>query len=201
MNQVAHMPPRSELLMLSPEVKTELQEIERSLSFPSRLDDYTELLPVGRCQGYLEMTAHRERACTPDIAANAVKNIAGVYPRSSIGDPDRWAGAVVAILAEFPEAVVHRCWHPLTGIMRTSKFLPVPAEIVAWCDAERQRQRMLRYRAKWMIDERERRIQVREEEERREEERRTFLAIHPEGPQSLLRRRAAEEEPAVAKAA
>lgn len=156
MNQIVPMRPCA----ASPSAmsrREELEAIEASLSRASSLHDGTDLLSAETCQRYLDETAERELRCTPDVAIKALTNITGVYPKSSIADPSIWAAAATAILMEFPASVVQRCGHPVTGIVRTAKFTPVPAEIAAWCDAERTRQRALRYRASWMLKERARR--------------------------------------------
>lgn len=119
----------------------------------------TPLVPAEVCQRYLAETESRTLPATPEAVAEAVENIASVYPKSSIADPKRWVAAVGMILAEYPNSVVQRCGHPVTGIMRTVKFVPVPAEIDAWCRGEQARQRGLRYLAQRTLAEHERRAQ------------------------------------------
>ena len=47
-----------------------------------------------------------------------------------------YIGALAHMLASYPKTVAVRCADPVNGIVRTCKFLPQPADIVAWCERE-----------------------------------------------------------------
>jgi hypothetical protein len=60
----------------------------------------------------------------------------GCYRRDDAHDPDTYAAAISAVLAEYPESVVRYVTDPRTGIPRKLKFLPSVAEVAEACDHE-----------------------------------------------------------------
>jgi hypothetical protein len=49
-----------------------------------------------------------------------------------------YAGAMAEILMSYPKAVATACADPIHGVVRGLKFMPVPADVIAWCE-NRQR--------------------------------------------------------------
>lgn len=77
------------------------------------------------------------------------------------GQADRsYIGAIAEILAYYPKQVALACAHPLNGVSRETKFMPTPADVIAWCErrtsplheqAERERRvaEQLKARHEW----------------------------------------------------
>lgn len=47
-----------------------------------------------------------------------------------------YAGAMAEILMSYPKAVATACADPVHGVVRNLKFMPVPADVIAWCENE-----------------------------------------------------------------
>lgn len=81
-------------------------------------------------------------------AIEAVGKIVRSYNGGKNADAG-YIGALAHMLASFPRSVAMRCVDPVKGIVRTCKFLPQPADVVAWCERDgeplhRDRDRELR---------------------------------------------------------
>jgi hypothetical protein len=88
------------------------------------------------------------------------ETIFSCYRKDEVHSPDTYAAAVIAVLSEYPKAVVAYVSDPRTGITGRSKFLPSVAEIREACEeevarlfqaAERERriERQLAEREQW----------------------------------------------------
>lgn len=60
----------------------------------------------------------------------------GCYRRGDAEDPETYATAVAAVLAEYSPAIVQRVTDPRTGLAGRSKFLPTVSEVREACEAE-----------------------------------------------------------------
>ena len=49
-----------------------------------------------------------------------------------------YAGAMAEIFMSYPKAVAVACADPIDGVVRGLKFMPVPSDVIAWCE-NRQR--------------------------------------------------------------
>jgi len=59
----------------------------------------------------------------------------GCYRTGEANDPNTYAAAIAAILAEYDSETIKRVTDPRTGIARALRFLPNPAEVAAASDA------------------------------------------------------------------
>lgn len=48
--------------------------------------------------------------------------------------PHSYVGTIAALLCSFPRSVAVQCADPLRGLVRTCKFIPTVADVVAWCE-------------------------------------------------------------------
>jgi hypothetical protein len=71
------------------------------------------------------------------IASHINRLISG-FRRDDYADALGFVTQVGVMLSDYPDEVIEYVCSPKTGLLRTSKFAPVPAEIVAACD-ERMR--------------------------------------------------------------
>ena len=62
----------------------------------------------------------------------------GCYRRDEANDPEIYIAAVAAILSEYPRSVIEYVTDPRTGLPRTSKWPPNPAEVSEACDARKR---------------------------------------------------------------
>lgn len=60
--------------------------------------------------------------------------IFGAYNRSDVGDPEIFVANTIAMLAQFPEAVMTEVCSPRTGIQTRIKWPPKPPELREWCE-------------------------------------------------------------------
>ena len=69
-------------------------------------------------------------------AIEAATAIIERYPNGGANAGDSYIGALAAMLASYPRQVAMRCADPVRGIVRTCKFLPTVADVVAFCERE-----------------------------------------------------------------
>lgn len=50
--------------------------------------------------------------------------------------PDSYIGALASVLAQYPRCVTTFAGDPHKGVPRETRFLPTPADVVAWCERE-----------------------------------------------------------------
>lgn len=72
----------------------------------------------------------------PKVAAERTRILVGCYPNGKPSDPEVYASAVAAVLAQYPPEIVQRVTDPRVGLVRRCRFLPSIAEIVSACDEE-----------------------------------------------------------------
>lgn len=89
--------------------------------------------------------------------AKYVKLLLGCFRTGDATDPEVYAGAVIAVLADYPDDVIERVVDPRSGIPSRMNWLPTIAEIKTACeDLYGHRRRMAEWdaRAKAQIAER-----------------------------------------------
>lgn len=59
----------------------------------------------------------------------------GCYRKGDANDPDTYVAAVTAVLARYPEDIIMRVTHPVTGLPSRQNFLPTVKEVTDECDA------------------------------------------------------------------
>lgn len=62
----------------------------------------------------------------------------GCYRRDEANNPEVYIAAVAAVLSEFQPDVIEYVTDPRTGLPRTSKWPPNPAEVAEACEARRR---------------------------------------------------------------
>jgi hypothetical protein len=72
---------------------------------------------------------------SPSYALKAAKQLVGCFPHARPPEPETYAGALGATLAQYPQAIVNECVDPRVGLVRKLRFPPTVASIVEWCDA------------------------------------------------------------------
>lgn len=68
-------------------------------------------------------------------ALKAAKQLVGSWPHSRPPEPEIYAAALGATLAQYPPRIVNECVDPRAGLARKREFPPTVASIVEWCDA------------------------------------------------------------------
>src|SRR6266516_951033 len=71
---------------------------------------------------------------SPKEAIRAAKQLVGGVPHAKPPDPEVYAGAIAAVLAQYPLGVVKECVDPRTGLARNREFPPTVYSVVVWCD-------------------------------------------------------------------
>lgn len=80
-------------------------------------------------------TALTTPTTSPSVALKAAKQLVGCFPHARPPEPETYAAALGATLAQYPPAIVAECVDPRVGLARTREFPPTVAAIVEWCDA------------------------------------------------------------------
>lgn len=71
----------------------------------------------------------------PSEALEVVGALLDLYPNGRASAKPHIAG-LAKILCEYPRQVARQASHPVLGVARDTKFIPVPADVIAWCDRE-----------------------------------------------------------------
>lgn len=76
-------------------------------------------------------------------AIEAATAVISGYPNGGTNAGDSYIGALASTLMGYPRQIALRCadfprrpGQPLRGISATCRFLPTPADIIAWCEKE-----------------------------------------------------------------
>ncbi len=95
----------------------------------------SELKPLAASfRQLIESSNECNNSTSPQDAVRAAGILFGCYRRSDAADPDTYAAAVAAVLADYSPAIVKRVTDPRTGLPGRSKFLPTVSEIKEACD-------------------------------------------------------------------
>ena len=70
-----------------------------------------------------------------EYAAQRARLLFGCYRKGDANDPETYVAAVTVVLAEYSGETIRRVTDPRTGLPRTNKFMPNPAEVAEACDA------------------------------------------------------------------
>jgi hypothetical protein len=86
------------------------------------------------------MVADAEQAlsarASSDVVRAAVSTILAAYRTPDFLDPAAFVRMATEALEDCPAVTLFRLASPKTGIVRTAKWPPTIAELVAWCDAD-----------------------------------------------------------------
>jgi hypothetical protein len=77
-----------------------------------------------------------EEPAGPDVARQALTRIVKAYPPTEVIDPKSFIDDAIEALEDFPSIFVEAMADPKVGIVRTSKFAPRIAELVAFCESQ-----------------------------------------------------------------
>lgn len=100
-----------------------------------------------------------EARLLPSEALEAVSSMLRGYAHKGQAD-EEYIKNFAALLMRYPRTVAIACAHPVNGVVRTTPFLPTPADIIGWCekasqplqnalDHERRIQSQLEQRDEW----------------------------------------------------
>lgn len=71
---------------------------------------------------------------TASYAAERAKLLLGCYRTGDANDPATYVAAIAATLAHYPEDIITRVTHPVTGLPSRNKWLPSVNEVREACD-------------------------------------------------------------------
>jgi hypothetical protein len=74
--------------------------------------------------------------------AELAKILLGCYRTGDANDPAIYAGAIIAVLSDYPLDVIEAAVDPRTGLPAQSKWLPTVAEVKDFCEARMIPRRM-----------------------------------------------------------
>lgn len=83
-----------------------------------------------------------------ETAVSRARLLAGCYRKAEAADPETYAGAVAAVLAEYPPEIVQRVTDPRSGLPSRLQWLPSVKEVRDACEELDQRDRRLAERKK-----------------------------------------------------
>jgi hypothetical protein len=86
--------------------------------------------------------------------AELTKILLGCYRTGDANDPTIYAGAIIAVLSDYPLDVIEAAVDPRTGLPAQSKWLPNVAEVKDFCEA-RMRPKRMQAQGLQQIEERE----------------------------------------------
>jgi hypothetical protein len=72
---------------------------------------------------------------TQTYSLKAAKQLIGSFPHARPPEPETYAAAISATLAQYPQGVVADCVDPRVGLARDREFPPTVKAVVDWCDA------------------------------------------------------------------
>lgn len=58
------------------------------------------------------------------------------YPNGGAAAERGYIGGLAAVLVEYPASIARRAADPLKGVPKACRFLPTPADVIAWCEGE-----------------------------------------------------------------
>lgn len=75
-----------------------------------------------------------------DYATERARIMLGCYRKGEANDPQMYATAVSALLAQYSRYVIEQVTHPLLGLPSKTDFMPTLKELKAACEQEAQRE-------------------------------------------------------------
>ncbi len=88
----------------------------------------------GEAEALAEANPVDDGQCDQVAAMRRARLLLACFPAGKPQDPEIYAMAVSAILADYPESVVNAVTDPRSGIPRTHKFLPAVSEVAEACE-------------------------------------------------------------------
>lgn len=76
-----------------------------------------------------------EARLLPSDAFNAVSAMIAGFAHKGQAD-DGYIATIANVLVRYPRSVAIKCAHPIDGVVRQTKFLPTPSDVIDWCEAE-----------------------------------------------------------------
>jgi hypothetical protein len=89
--------------------------------------------------GCINLPAEIAPATDPIIAVERAKLMFGCYRKGDAADPETYAAAIAAVLANYPLETVLRVTNPVHGLPSRSNWLPTVKEVREACDEIEQR--------------------------------------------------------------
>lgn len=118
---------------------------------------FCALVPASECRAVIDGAEKLPTTTAPEDASAMARTMIGVYPRADVIDATAYTTAIAGMLAMYPPHVSRRIADPLNGLPSRLKFLPRIAEVKDALEEEKRRQTTIVARAKWMVQEHERR--------------------------------------------
>ena len=117
------------------------------------------LVPSADCMAMIDaVDEDQNRRPSPADAVEFARNLLGAFGRIDAHDPDRFVSAIAAVISCFPTSIVAQMCHPVNGLPGQSKRAPnSPAEVREWCEGVQATRTQLRYKARAILDARQRR--------------------------------------------
>ena len=76
-----------------------------------------------------------EARLLPSEAFKAVSSMIAGFAHKGQAD-DGYITTIANVLVRYPRSIAIRCAHPIDGVVRHTKFLPTPSDVIEWCEAE-----------------------------------------------------------------
>jgi hypothetical protein len=96
-----------------------------------------------RAESWQQSTAiSNNSAALKTRIAELAKILLGCYRTGDANDPAIYAGAIIAVLSDYPLDVIEAAVDPRTGLPAQSKWLPTVAEVKDFCEARMHPKRM-----------------------------------------------------------
>ena len=70
----------------------------------------------------------------PSEAFKAVSSMIAGFAHKGQAD-DGYITTIANVLVRYPRSVAIKCAHPIDGLVRRTKFLPTPSDVIDWCEA------------------------------------------------------------------
>lgn len=108
----------------------------RTLALPSQpqlpmLSATSSLVPLNE-KAKVILASGRPKAS--DVI-RAASRLIGSVPHGKPADPETYAAAISAALADYPIGVIEECCDPRTGLVRKLDYLPTVKQVIDWCDS------------------------------------------------------------------
>jgi hypothetical protein len=84
----------------------------------------------------LKLRRELDARLLPSEALEVVGAMLDLYPNGRANTAKGHIGGLAKVLCEYPMQVARLASHPVHGVARETKYIPVPADLIAWCDRE-----------------------------------------------------------------
>jgi hypothetical protein len=135
------------------------------------------------CRELIDIIASDCEPCGLEIANKAIDKILRMCPhKRDIEDPDAYQAGLAVILSDFPVGVANYISDARTGIIRHVKWVPLPKEILDFCEARMS----VRHRLIWTANKLIQQWQKREDEAKRKSSAQVLDKSRAESAKALL---------------